>query len=145
MKKFASYLIYTILLACIACACNDNLVVQQNYDFTVSHLPVKSKLSEGETAEIRFQLHREGFFEETKYYVRYFQTDGYGTLKMADGTVLLPNDLYELPGDIFRMYYISQCSDQQKVDLYFEDNHGRVVPVSFSFTNEEEMKEPEDV
>ena len=92
----------------------------------------RSKLKVGETAEIRCQLHRDGRYEETKYFIRYFQPDGAGTLKMSDGTVLLPNDLYPLPGETFRLYYTSASTDQQTVDVYFQDSFGQLVQLTFS-------------
>ena len=42
---------------------------------------------------------------------------------MDDGMVLLPNDRYPLDRDVFRIYYTSECEDQQTIDIYFEDNH----------------------
>ena len=84
--------IYKMLIGCymvaallLVSACNDNVDIQQSYPFTVETMPVPKKLKVGETAEIRCQLHRDGRYEETKYFIRYFQPDGAGTLKMSDG------------------------------------------------------------
>ena len=41
---------------------------------------------------------------------------------MDDGMVLLPNDRYPLDREVFRLYYTSECEDQQSIDIYFEDN-----------------------
>lgn len=90
--------------------------IQQSYPFRIETMPVPKKLKVGETAEIRCQIYRDGRYEETEYFIRYFQPDGAGTLKMSDGTVLLPNDLYLLPGETFRLYYTSASTDQQTVD-----------------------------
>lgn len=136
IKKFASYLIYTLLLATIACACSDNLDIKQSYEFKVTHLPVPKKLKVGETAEIRCQLERTGEYENTKYYLRYFQPDGKGELKVDDGTVFLPNDTYELTKETFRLYYTSQSEDQQVIDIDFFDNFGNEFKLSFTFSNE---------
>lgn len=122
-------------------ACNDELDIQQIYPFKVTTMPVQKNIKTGETAEIRFQLHREGYFEETKYFIRYFQQDGKGTLKMADGTTFLPNDLYPLPGETFRLYYTSESTDQQKIDVYIEDSFGQVVQLTFSFNNDSSKEE----
>lgn len=73
MKKFACYLIYTILLACIACACSDDIDLKQSYEFKVTHLPVPKKLKVGETAEIRCRIERSGYYRNTTYRLRYFQ------------------------------------------------------------------------
>lgn len=141
MKKLASYIIYTILLACIACACSDNIDIKQDYEFQVTHLPVPKKLKKGETAEIRCQLERSGRYENVKYLFRYFQPDGIGELKMDDGTVFLLNDYYELDRETFRLYYTSQSEEQQVVDIYFFDSFGNSSTLSFSFNNDNSKEE----
>ena len=67
-------------------------VNQEYHPVSIETMPVPKKLKVGETAEIRCQLHRDGRYEETEYFIRYFQPDGAGTLQMSDGTVLLPNE-----------------------------------------------------
>ena len=99
------YMVATLLLVG---ACSDNVDIQQSYPFSIETMPVPKKLKVGETAEIRCQLHRDGRYEETKYFIRYFQPDGAGTLKMSDGTVLLPNDLYPLPGEAILKIHIDR-------------------------------------
>lgn len=141
MKKFASYLIYAILIACIACACSDTVDIRQDYAFEVTHLPVPKKLKKGETAEIRCQMYRYGRYENTSYSLRYFQPDGKGELKMDDGTVFLPNDYYDLTKETFRLYYTSHSEDQQVIDVYFFDSHGNNQVVSFSFNNDNSEEE----
>ena len=105
---------YKILVGCyivaalvLVTACNDGLDIQQAYPFTVETLPVPKKLKVGETAEIRCQLVRGGYYQPTTYQIRYFQPDGKGRLEMDDGTVFLPNDLYPLEKETFRLYYTS--------------------------------------
>ncbi|MBF0760173.1 DUF3872 domain-containing protein [Dysgonomonas mossii] len=136
MRKIASYIIYTILIACIACACSDDIDIRQSYEFKVTHLPVPKKLKKGEIAEIRCQLERLGRYDNAKYYLRYFQPDGKGELRMDDGTVFLPNDTYELTKETFRLYYTSESEDQAIVDIYFEDNYQNAYQLSFSFNND---------
>jgi hypothetical protein len=62
-------------------------------------------------------------------------------MKMSDGTGLLPNDLYTLPGEIFRLYYTSASTDQQTVDVYFQDSFGQVEQLTFSFNNDNNKEE----
>lgn len=134
----------TILLLCFACT--DDLDVKQAYYFDLVTMPVQKKIMEGETAEIRCTIFREGDYQETRYYIRYFQPDGYGELRLDDGTLLLPNDLYPLEKEVFRMYYTSRCTDQQTIDVYIQDSFGQVVQKTFSFQNnrgEDEDKEGE--
>ncbi len=132
--------VYLLAAMLLVFSCNDELDIQHVYPFKVTTMPVQKNIKVDETAEIRFQLHREGQYEETKYFIRYFQPDGKGTLRMADGTVFLPNDLYPLPGETFRLYYTSNSTDQQKIDVYIEDSFGQVEQLTFSFNNENDKE-----
>lgn len=123
-------------LALLACACDDTLDVFQAYSFELVTMPVPESLTERETAEIRCTLVREGQYEGGEFFIRMFQPDGEGELKMDNGTVFLPNDLYPLEKTEFRLYYTSHCPDQQTIDIYIEDNFGQVVQKTFSFQNE---------
>lgn len=136
MKKFLAYFLYTLLLGAIACACSDDLDIHQSYSFDLVSMPVQKKIVEGETAEIRCELVKEGNYEQARFFIRYFQPDGVGELKMDDGTVFLPNDRYPLNKTTFRLYYTSHCSDQQTIDMYIEDNFGQVVQRTFSWQND---------
>ena len=119
-------------------ACSDKLDVQQMYEFDLATLPVQTTIVKGEEAEIRCQFVRNGEYQDTKYFIRYFQPTGKGELRMENGTVLLPNDLYPLPEETFRLYYRSFGTDQQKIDIYILDSFGQVVQKSFAFNNEAE-------
>ena len=119
-------------------ACSDKLDVQQMYEFDLATLPVQTTIVKGEEAEIRCQLVRSGEYQDTTYFIRYFQPTGKGELRMENGTVLLPNDLYLLPEETFRLYYRSFGTDQQKIDIYILDSFGQVVQKSFAFNNEAE-------
>ena len=119
-------------------ACSDKLDVQQMYEFDLATLPVQTTIVKGGEAEIRCQLVRSGEYQDTKYFIRYFQPTGKGELRMENGTVLLPNDLYLLPEETFRLYYRSFGTDQQKIDIYILDSFGQVVQKSFAFNNEAE-------
>lgn len=119
-------------------ACSDKLDVQQMYEFDLATLPVQTTIVKGEEAEIRCQLVRSGEYQDTKYFIRYFQPTGKGELRMENGTVLLPNDLYLLPEETFRLYYRSFGTDQQKIDIYILDSFGQVVQKSSAFNNEAE-------
>jgi hypothetical protein len=141
MKRLVSYLIYTLLLTAIACACSDNIDIRQDYAFQITHLPVPKKLKKGETAEIRCQLHRYGRYENTTYKLQYFQPDGKGELRMNDGTVFLPNDYYDLTKEEFRLYYTSHSEDQAVIDIYFIDSFENEQLLSFSFNNNNSEEE----
>ena len=84
-------------------ACDDGLDVTQAYPFTVETMPVPKELAQGETAEIRCELVREGEFDGAVYTIRYFQYDGEGTLKLDNGLVLQPlefNNDSDAEGDV---------------------------------------------
>ena len=87
------------LLSVCFTACDDDLDVTQAYPFTVEAMPVPKELAQGETAEIRCELVREGEFDGAVYTIRYFQYDGEGTLKLDNGLVLQPNDRYLLENE----------------------------------------------
>mgnify|MGYP000884158876 FL=1 len=145
MKKTLAYFLYTLLLGAIVCACSDDLDINQVYTYDLVCMPVQKKIVQGETAEIRCQLVKEGNYDQAKFFIRMFQTDGKGELRMDDGTVFLPNDLYPLDRTTFRLYYTSHSTDQQVIDVYIEDNFGQVVQKNFSWQNDSgDSEEQED-
>jgi hypothetical protein len=124
-------------------ACNDELDVKQVYSFDLETMPVQKRITQGETAEIRCRIVREGNYSETAFSIRYFQSDGKGQLRLDDGTVFLPNDLYPLDKTTFRLYYTSHSTDQQVIDVYIEDSFGQVVQKTFSWQNDSGADETE--
>lgn len=139
MKRIKTFFGITAWLAAImllALACSNDMDINKVYAFDLVCMPVQKKIVQGEVAEIRAQIVKEGSYQDTKFYIRYFQVDGKGELRLDNGTVLLPNDLYLLEKETFRMYYTSHCTDQQLIDVYIEDNHGQVVQKTFSWQND---------
>ena len=132
--KNITFIVFAIALF-LAGSCNDDLEIKNDYGFTITHLPVPKRLKTGETAEIRLELIRPGKYDNAKYYVRYFQPDGKGSLTL-DGRTLTPNDSYELKKEEFRMYYTSQCEEQQVIDLTFYDSFKNKIELSFSFSHQ---------
>ena len=150
MKKIKTFFGITAWLAVImllASACSSDMDINKVYAFDLVCMPVQKKIVQGEVAEIRAQIVKEGNFLDTKFYIRYFQVDGKGQLQLENGTILLPNDLYLLEKETFRMYYTSHSTDQQVIDVYIEDNFGQVVQKTFSWQNdkgdEEEIEDKE--
>ena len=127
--------VLTLAVFCLS-ACDRDLDIQQSYPFTVETMPVQKDIIKGQTAEIRCTLKRGGEFADTRYTIRYFQSDGKGLLRNDNGTVFKPNDRYPLTKDVFRLYYTSLSSDRQTIDVYVEDSFGRVQQLTFSFNNE---------
>lgn len=144
MKKFSAYFLYTLLLAAVVCACSDNLDILQSYGFDLQTLPVQKRIVQGESAEIRCEIVREGNYTEESYQLRYFQTDGIGELRLDNGTLLAPNDLYPLDRLAFRLYYTSRCTDQQNIDVYVVNRAGLVVRKTFSWQNDSGSNDSEE-
>lgn len=140
MKKI-KYLMGMLIAIITFNSCTENIEIQQSYDFTVETMPVQTKIKQGETAEIRCELTSIGDFDETTYTIRYFQPDGNGILKMEDGTVFLPNDRYPLKKGNFRLYYTSNTTESQKIDIYVEDSFRKIKQLSFSFNNDNKDEE----
>lgn len=140
---FETIFVLGLMLAGVMCvaACSDKLDVQQVYEFDMATMPVQNKIVVGEEAEIRCELIRSGVYQETKYYIRYFQPEGKGVLRLEDGTILLPNDLCPLEKEKFRLYYKSLSTEQQVIEVYIVDSHGQMIQKTFSFNNESLDKE----
>jgi hypothetical protein len=134
-----------MLIACIVCACSDELGINQVYSFDLLTMPVPKKIMQNETIEIRCQLVQEGEYSGAQHFIRYFQTDGKGELRLDDGTVFLPNDLYPLTKTVFRLYYTSLCTEQQTISVYIEDGFGQVIEKTFSFQNDKPDEEKPEV
>jgi hypothetical protein len=141
MKQRRLYFLCAILVAGIFCGCKDDIDITQKYAFDLLAMPYTEKIIKGETVELRLQIAKEGNYAGTEFYIRYFQTDGKGELKLDGGRVLTPNDLFPLTEDIFRLYYTSLCEDRQTIDIYIEDSFGQVVQKSFGWQNETAEKE----
>ena len=113
---------------------NDNeLDIQQNFPFELQIMPVPKEIKEGQKVEIRFTILPTGNFKNRQYRLRYFQFDGEGILQYYDEPPYHPNDLYELPVEQFRLYYISKSSVSQSFDVWISDNFGNEKQVSFQF------------
>ena len=81
---------FALVAAVLLCACSDKLDIQQVYEFDLATLRYRVPSWKAGEAEIRCQLVRSGRYEETEYFIRYFQPTGKGELRLEDGTVLLP-------------------------------------------------------
>ena len=99
MKKILNTIwvmgVLTLAVFCLS-ACDRDLDIQQSYPFTVETMPVQKDIIRGQTVEIRCTLKRGGEFADTRYTIRYFQSDGKGLLRNDNGMVFKPNDRYHL-------------------------------------------------
>lgn len=130
-----------VLAPVIACvimlsSCNkDQLDIQRDYPFEVKVLPVPKAVANGQTVEIRITLERSGNFNDAAYFIRYFQSDGQGSLQYYQDAPYRSNDLYPLPQTQFRLYYTSQSAVPQSFDIWVSDNFGNERQVSFRFNS----------
>lgn len=113
----------------------EELDIQKNFPFDVNVMPVPSEIDSSQTVEIRLTIQRTGNFSDTKYYIRYFQFDGAGTLRYYNEPAYLPNDLYPLPQTQFRLYYTSQSTVTQSFDVWVSDNFGNEKQLTFQFNS----------
>ena len=116
-------------------SCDDDMVIQQSYPFTVETMPVPNKVTKGQTVEIRCELKKTGDFANTLYTIRYFQFEGEGTLKMDNGITFLPNDRYLLENEKFRLYYTAAGEEAHNFIVVVEDNFSNSYELEFDFNN----------
>lgn len=122
-------------------SCSEEMDIQQSYPFTVETMPVPSKITRGQTVEIRCEMKKNGEYTNTLYTIRYFQTDGNGSLRMDNGTLFLPNDRYLLENRKFRLYYTSASVEAQSFIVVVEDNFGNSYKMEFGFNNDTKENE----
>ncbi|OAV75521.1 hypothetical protein Barb7_00860 [Bacteroidales bacterium Barb7] len=134
MKRFASYILYTLLLSAIACACSDNLDIHQSYGYSVETLPLPKSLKNGETVALEFSIVREGYYSETSYKFRYFQSEGAGILTYK-AKVIPMNRFQDIASDDFVLIYQCVGEEQQQLDFVFEDSFGRRVEYIIEFAS----------
>lgn len=130
---FLAILTASILL--VSCSKDDELEIQNDFPFEVNVMPVPKEVANGHTVEIRITIQRTGNYSNTQYYLRYFQFDGQGTLRYYDEPPYLPNDLYPLPTEQFRLYYTSTSSVTQSFEVWISDSFGNEKQVSFQFNS----------
>ena len=132
------YVFLTILTASVtlvSCSKDDDLEIQNDFPFEVNVMPVPKGLANGQTVEIRITIQRTGNYQSTQYYLRYFQFDGQGALRYYDEPPYLPNDLYPLQAEQFRLYYTSTSAVSQAFEVWISDSFGNEKQISFQFNS----------
>ncbi|AIM35300.1 conjugal transfer protein TraQ [Sphingobacterium sp. ML3W] len=132
------YVLLAILSASVtlvSCSKDDELEIQNDFPFEVNMMPVPKEITNGQTVEIRLTIQRTGNYNNTQYYLRYFQFNGQGTLRYYDETPYLPNDLYPLPVEQFRLYYTSNSTVSQSFEVWISDSFGNEKQLSFDFNS----------
>ena len=117
-------------------SCDKNeLEIQQDFPFELKVMPVPKDIANGGTVEIRINIQRAGHYSGAQYFIRYFQFDGQGTLQYYDQPKYLPNDLFPLQAEQFRLYYTSRSTVSQSFDVWISDNFGNEKKLSFEFNS----------
>lgn len=129
-----SLIVSAILLVFSSCN-SDDLEIKNDFPFEVNLMPVPTEISNGQTVEIRMKITSEGNYQNTKYYIRYFQFEGVGDLRYFDNPPFLPNDLYELASEEFRLYYTSLSDESTEFSIWISDNFGNERKLDFQFNN----------
>lgn len=127
--------ILAALVSLVSCSKDDELEIQNNFPFEVNVMPVPKDVANGQKVEIRITIKRTGNYNNTQYFLRYFQFDGQGTLQYYNEPPYLPNDLYSLPTEQFRLYYTSTSTVSQSFDVWISDSFGNEKKISFQFNN----------
>ncbi len=127
--------ILTASVTLVSCSKDDDLEIQNNFPFEVKVMPVPKDVANGQAVEIRITIQRNGNYNNTQYYLRYFQFDGQGTLQYYDEPPYLPTDLYSLPTEQFRLYYTSSSAVSQSFEVWISDSFGNEKQVSFQFNS----------
>ncbi|MES2267063.1 MAG: DUF3872 domain-containing protein [Bacteroidota bacterium] len=127
--------IFTVSISLVSCSKDDDLEIQNDFPFEVNVMPVPKEVSNGQTVEIRITIQRKGNYSNTHYFLRYFQYDGTGTLQYYDKAPYLPNDLYQLPTEQFRLYYTSTSAVSQSFEVWVSDSFGNEKQLSFQFNS----------
>jgi len=127
--------ILTASVTLVSCNKDDDLEIQNDFPFEVNVMPVPKDVANGQTVEIRLTIQRTGNYSNTQYYLRYFQFDGKGTLRYYDEPPYLPNDLYPLQAEHFRLYYTSNSTVSQSFEVVISDSFGNEKQLSFDFNS----------
>jgi len=125
----------TASVSLVSCSKDDELEIQNDFPFEVQVMPVPKDVANGQTVEIRITIQRTGNYSNTQYFLRYFQFDGQGTLQYYDNSPYLPNDLYQLPAEQFRLYYTSTSAVSQSFDVWISDSFGNEKQINFQFNS----------
>lgn len=128
--------ILTTSFTLVSCSKDDDLEIQNDFPFEVNVMPVPKNVSNGQKVEIRITIQRTaGNYSSTQYFLRYFQFDGTGTLQYYNEPSYLPNDLYSLPTEQFRLYYTSTSAVSQSFEVWISDSFGNEKQLSFQFNS----------
>ncbi|MGH2666724.1 DUF3872 domain-containing protein [Flavobacterium sp.] len=128
---FAIMLSTSLLSSCE----KEDLEIQKGIPFEVSVMPVPQAIANGQTIEIRLMIQRTDQYSGTQYFIRYFQYDGLGLLRYDQQHAFVPNNLYPIPAEQFRLYYTSQAYVTHSFTIWISDNFGNEKQLNFQLNS----------
>jgi len=135
LPMYVALAIFIASVSLVSCSKDDELEIQNDFPFEVNVMPVPKDVANGQTVEIRITIQRTGNYSNTQYFLRYFQFDGQGSLRYYDDPPYLPNDLYPLTTEEFRLYYTSTSAVSQSFDVWISDSFGNEKQLTFQFNS----------
>ena len=143
MKKINQKIVIGLIaMLCVSLftSCKKELDVQQNLPFEVKGLPVPKNIGKTDTVEIRCELRSSYQYDENRYFIRYFQYEGKGSLRTSpQGEALFANDVYPLASKgAFRLYYTSASEANQSLSVWISDSFGNEQKLDFEFNVKKE-------
>ena len=143
MKKINQKIVIGLIaMLCVSLftSCKKELDVQQNFPFEVKVLPVPKNVGKTDTVEIRCELRSPYQYDENRYFIRYFQYEGKGSLRTSpQGEALFANDVYPLASKgAFRLYYTSASEANQSLSVWISDSFGNEQKLDFEFNVKKE-------
>ena len=143
MKKINQKIVIGLIaMLCVSLftSCKKELDVQQNFPFEVKVLPVPKNVGKTDTVEIRCELRSPYQYDENRYFIRYFQYEGKGSLRTSpQGEALFANDVYPLASKgVFRLYYTSASEANQSLSVWISDSFGNEQKLDFEFNVKKE-------
>ena len=143
MKKINQKIVIGLIaMLCVSLftSCKKELDVQQNFPFEVKVLPVPKNIGKTDTVEIRCELRSSYQYDENRYFIRYFQYEGKGSLRTSpQGEALFANDVYPLVSKgAFRIYYTSTSEANQSFSVWISDSFGNEQKLDFEFNVKKE-------
>lgn len=143
MKKINQKIVIGLIaMLCVSLftSCKKELDVQQNFPFEVKVLPVPKSIGKTDTVEIRCELRSPYLYDENRYFIRYFQYEGKGSLRTSpQGEALFANDVYPLASKgAFRLYYTSASEANQSLSVWISDSFGNEQKLDFEFNVKKE-------
>lgn len=125
-----------ILSSSLLSSCSkEDLDIKKDFPFEVSVMPIPQAIANGDTIELRFTIQRTDKYSDTQYFIRYFQYDGLGLLRYGNQHAFVPNNLYPVSAEQFRLYYTSQCFVTQSFTVWISDSFGNERQLRFELNS----------